>query len=318
MKRLAAVFVLFGLLLTCVACTAGQGGKKSDRLKVVTTIFPPYDFARQLGGDYVSVDMLIDPGTETHTYEPSPQDIIAVQSCDLFIYGGGESDTWVDQILSDLDANHVRVISMMDCVQALEEEVPQGMAENHSHENEEEAAYDEHVWTSMQNDVQICSEIADALVELDPDHADTYRANFDTYRGELESLDADFKAVVEQADRHTLVFGDRFPLRYFVETYGLSYYAAFPGCAESTEPNAATIANLIDVVREQQIPIILINELSTGQIAQAISEETGAKVETFYSCHTVSKDDFENEETFLSIMRRNVPVLKEALGVGSD
>ena len=323
MKRLLALLFAMCLLFQLAACSgAGTAEEEQGALQVVTTIFPPYDFVRQLAGDHVRLSMLIRPGTETHTYEPTPQDIIAIENCDLFICAGGESDTWVKGILEDLELQDVTVIYMLDCVEALEEEEVGGMTlHDHEHEHdhgEEEEEYDEHVWTSLKNDVEICGVISDALCRLDPQNASEYRINLEAYTEKLLELDAVFEETAATAPGNTIVFGDRFPLRYFTEAYGLSYQAAFPGCAESTEPNAATLAYLIEFVNSEKIPVVFINELSNGNVARAIGEETGAQVCTFYSCHTVSADDFENGVTFLEIMGRNVDVLKEALGNGVD
>ncbi|SHJ50434.1 metal ABC transporter substrate-binding protein [Hespellia stercorisuis] len=300
----------------------GDGGK----VQVVTTIFPPFDFVRQIAGDYADIRMLLKPGAESHSYEPTPQDIIAIQNCDVFVYTGGENDTWVDSILESMDTSKMQIISMTDCVETVEEEVKEGMFSRESHEHGEaethtefegddhdQAEFDEHVWTSPVNAVHITEHIAQALIQADPVHEADYRDNTETYTQKLTALDQEFRDVVSGAGRKEVVFGDRFPLRYFVDEYGLDYYAAFPGCAEDTEPSAATIAFLIDKVKEDQIPVVFKIELSNGNIAGSIAEAAGAKVETFYTCHNISAEDYKNGETYLSLMERNVGILKEAL-----
>ncbi|MDF3003433.1 MAG: transporter substrate-binding protein, partial [Bacillota bacterium] len=241
-------------------------------------------------------------------------------------------DQWVKKILDSVDTSNMKVIALMDTVSVVEEEIKEGMEEEEhdadsdhdsepagsedsgTKENEtEEPEYDEHVWTSPKNAVQITSGIMEGLCEVDPDNAEEYRANAAAYMDQLNKLDGTFKALVDGAVRKTIVFGDRFPFRYFADEYGLDYWAAFPGCSTETEPSAATVAFLTDKVKEEKIPVIFKIELSNGNIARSISEATGAKVLTLHSCHNLTKQDFENGETYLSLMEKNVDALKEAL-----
>ena len=307
MKKLSALLLILVMLLSLCACAKPRDKVDDSRVKVVATIFPQYDFARAIAGDLADITMLLAPGEETHTYDPSPADILTIQNADIFIYGGGESDTWMDGVLSSIDTSEMTLISLMDVCELIE-------AEGHEHDREhEELPYDEHVWTSPINAKKIAEAISNALCDTDPDNADTYRLNRDRYLGKLDLLDAKFREIVDSAPRNTLIFGDRFPLIYFAAEYGLEYHAAFPGCASNAEPSAATVASLVDEVKSAGIPIVFKIELSNGQTAQSIAEAAGARVETFYTCHTVSKDDFENGETYLSLMERNIPLLKEAL-----
>ena len=300
----------------------------SETLRIVTTIFPQYDFVRQIAGENVSLQMLLKPGEETHSYEPTPQDIIAIQKADLFIYVGGENDSWVEDILESPEMRQVNTLRLVDCVETLEEEHVEGMQEErggHDHEEEEEHSsheseehdhmMDEHVWNSPKNAARIVNEITAQLCSLDESHAAEYEENAKTYTEQLLELDEQFRQVVNQADSHTLLFGDRFPFRYFVDEYELQYYAAFPGCASDTEPSAATMAFLINKVREEKISVILKMELSNENIAYAIAEATGAEVNVFYSCHNLTAEEYEAGETYLSLMQKNVETLKEALGV---
>jgi zinc transport system substrate-binding protein len=291
----------------------------------VATIFAPYDFVRAIGGDHVDLTMLIPPGGETHTFDPTPQDIIKIQGCDVFIINGGESDEWVKEVLGSIDTRGMAIVSMMDCVEAVEEEVVEGMqeedadgshaqaGEGSSSHGEEQAEYDEHVWTSPRNAKLIVQRISDQLCAADPGHAATYQRNTQAYLELLDGLDEGFQEVVDHASRHTLVFGDRFPFRYFVDAYGLDYYAAFPGCSPETEASAATIAFLIDRVREEGIPVVLHIELANTQIAQAIADATGARVMTLHSCHNISLTDFNADQTYISLVTANLDVLREAL-----
>lgn len=315
---------LFSLLLAGMMLLGGLSGcsapaEQEEGLSVVATIFPQYDFARQVMGGSEGLTMLLRPGQEVHSYEPTPQDIIAIQNCDLFIYVGGKSDAWIEDVLDGMDTSDMVILSLMDVVDPLEEDTENVLEnpEEHNHEEDgthlHEEEYDEHVWTSPKNAMLITQAICDALCEIDPDNAGQYQANTADYLTQLEALDAAFREVIGDAQRDTLFFGDRFPLLYFVREYGLNYYAAFPGCASETEPSAATVAKLIDLVREEAAPVVYQIELSNGNIARSIADSSGARVETFYTCHNITRDDFNAGETYLSLMRRNVDSLKEAL-----
>ena len=315
---------LFSLLLAGMMLLGGLSGcsapaEQEEGLSVVATIFPQYDFARQVMGGDDNLTMLLRPGQEVHSYEPTPQDIIAIQNCDLFIYVGGESDAWIEDVLEGMDTSGMVILSLMDVVDPLEEDTENVLEnpEEHNHEEDgthlHEEEYDEHVWTSPKNAMLITQAICDALCEIDPDNAGQYQANTADYLTQLEELDAAFREVIGDAQRDTLFFGDRFPLLYFVREYGLNYYAAFPGCASETEPSAATVARLIDLVREEEAPVVYQIELSNGNIARSIADSSGARVETFYTCHNITADDFNAVETYLSLMQRNVESLKEAL-----
>ena len=299
---------------------------EEDTLRVVTTIFPQYDFVRQIAGEHAEVSMLLKPGEETHSYEPTPQDILKIQNCDLFIYVGGENDEWVEDILESIDTEQIRQLRLIDCVETVNEEHVEGMKEERGHEHGEEDAHqevdhgshetltpDEHVWTSPENAISIVERITEELAGLDPEHQAEYEENKEAYGKQLEELDDAFREVVRSAKREVLLFGDRFPFRYFADAYDLDYYAAFPGCASDTEPSAATMAFLINKVKEEQIPVVLKMELSNENIANAIAETTHAEVRTFYSCHNLTAREFAEGETYLSMMKKNVETLKEAL-----
>jgi zinc transport system substrate-binding protein len=256
--------------------------------------------------------MLLAPGEEAHSFEPTPRDIIKIQNCDVFVYTGGESEEWVDDILESLD-HEITTVRLMDCVELYEEEVVEGMETDDDEEDGEEAEYDEHVWTSPANAIEITKAVGDAFAKADPAYKSVYQENAEGYVRQLTELDQAFWDVVNSAKRKTLVFGDRFPLRYFVEEYGLSYYAAFPGCASETEPSAKTVAFLIDKVKEDQIPVVFHVEFSNEDMADTICEDTGAKKLQFNACHNISKEQFANGTSYLDLMWDNVEVLKEAL-----
>jgi len=295
------------LLCLLLALTAGCAGADTGKPAVVATGFPEYDFVRAVAGDRVALRLLIRPGAEVHTYEPAPQDIIAIDSCDLFFYGGGESDEWVKGLLQSTDSGGRRVLAMMDCVPLLEED-------EEADEAAEEPEYDEHVWTSPKNAMLIVEAVRDALCAIDPDGESVYSERAAAYIGQLERLDGAFRDAVAHAQRDTIVFGDRFPLLYFAREYGLNYLAAFPGCSTETEPSAATMTALIRGATEIRAPLILYLELSTGSVARAVAEQTGAETRVFYACHNLTQDDFEAGKTYLDFMWENVETLKEALG----
>ncbi|MDR3296297.1 MAG: metal ABC transporter substrate-binding protein, partial [Clostridiales Family XIII bacterium] len=240
-------------------------------------------------------------------------DVITVQNCDVFLYIGGESDEWVDKILASMDTGSMKILSLMDSVQLVEEEIVEGMEEESEEEEEDGPAWDEHIWTSPRNAKLMAQAISGALCEADEANASFYAQNTSRFLAELDDLDASFRSVVDKAARKTIVFGDRFPFRYFADDYGLDYFAAFPGCSTETEPSAATVAGLIDKVKDEQIPVVFHIELSNERMADAIAEATGAKPMLLHACHNIARDDFENGVRYLDLMRQNVETLKEAL-----
>lgn len=349
-RKSFTAILLSGCMALMAAGCAGTGGSitvpgssgdpaenaDGGKISVVTTIFPPYDFVREIAGDQADVKMLLKPGEETHSYEPTPQDIIAIQDSDVFIYTGGENDVWVEDILSSMPDSDMVTLRLVDCVDTVEEEQVEGMKGSAGHDHDE-ADYDdvhnnhtdetdggedaresphevdEHVWTSPVNASLIAEQIKNVLSQADPDHSEMYEENTLAYQEQLSELDRQFRDVVDNAKRNIMIFGDRFPFRYFADEYGLEYYAAFPGCAGDTEPSAATMAFLIEKVREEKVPAVLKMELSNDDIANAVAEATGTEVKVLYSCHNLSADDFENGETYLSMMQKNVETLKEVL-----
>lgn len=311
MKRLMAL--LAALIMLC-GCSAGKGEsseKLSEKLSVVTTIFPAYDFARQVFGDTAEVTMLLKPGTESHTYDPTARDIVKINDCDLFIFNGGESDSWVEGILEA--AEGVRTLCMMDVVEALEEEHIEGMEEEtHEHEETDGAEYDEHIWTSPKNAVKIVESIKSAAGEIAPENKELYSDAAYKYIGEINELDSDFKQLLD-GERRYFVFGDRFPLLYFFREYGLNYCAAFPGCGSETEPSARTIGFLLNKLDGDAVRTVFYIELSNHKLADTLAAEKGIGAEEFHTCHNITAEDFAAGETYVSLMRRNYKMLKEVL-----
>ncbi len=281
-----------------------------DQLNIVTTAFPPYDFARQLAGAGAKITMLLKPGGEAHTYEPTPQDMIAIENCDIFLYIGGESEDWVDRLLESVDDSSMEALALMDCVDLLDEEMVEGM---YAREGEDHGGSDEHIWTDPANVVKICEKVTEVLKSVRPENAKVYEENLAAYKEQLLALDEQFRQIVDSGSRKTIIFGDRFPFRYFAHAYGLDYYAAFPGCSSESEPSVATMIYLTDKIRELHIPVVFTLEMSNEKIADVLCGETGARKLTMHSCHNVSRKEFESGETYLSLMKKNAENLREAL-----
>lgn len=343
-KFISAVVAGFLALGSLTACNSA-GAKGNGKLQIVTTIFPEYDWVMNVLGDKASdaeVTMLLDNGVDLHSFQPTAADIMKISSCDLFIYVGGESDEWVEDALKEAVNKNMIVIDLLDELgdAVKEEELVEGMQgedeedhdhdhehdedhdhedhdEDHEHHHEEgEVEYDEHVWLSLRNAQVLVKSISDALQKIDSANADTYKKNADSYIESLKALDADYKAAVDAASTKTILFGDRFPFRYMVDDYGLTYYAAFVGCSAESEASFETITFLSKKVDELSLPVVLTIEGKDKRIAETIIENTASKnqkVLTLDSMQSVSSSDVKNGKTYISIMESNLSVLKEAL-----
>lgn len=304
--------IVICIMVFLTFCLTGCSKEEKSRITIISTNFPGYDFARAITKNSdVSVKMLLKPGSETHDFEPTPKDIINIKNSDMFIYVGGESDEWIDDIIDDLDLTKTKVVKLMDLVNVVEEDVVDGMEEDD--EETEEVEYDEHVWTSPINSITILEKLKDQIIEIDGSNKELYENNTSNYVKQLYDIDSSIKEIVLNSKRKVLVFGDRFPFRYFTDEYDLEYFAAFPGCSDATEASAKTIAFLSNKIKLENIPVVLHIELSSGKIAQAIADETGAKVLEFNSAHNITQSDFDAGVTIVDIMKKNIEVLKEAL-----
>lgn len=361
------------MLLSCVltACASGRGSRADSlslskasgdtRLNVVTTLFPYYDFLRQIAGDSIRLTMVVPAGMDSHSFEPTPADMITIQNADLLVCNGGTMEQWLSQVLDSFEegTGPKRVVTMMDYVDVVQEEIVEGMedgeahdhehshadgvihdddhdhdTEDHEHSEDEhdaeeyaysedeqdaddghgvEIEYDEHIWTSPVNAKKLVGVLTEVLAEEDPVHAASYAEGGASYQEKLTELDEEFREVVSHAKRRLVVFGDKFPLRYFFDEYGLEYRAAFSGCSTDMEPSAKTIAYLIDKVRDEQIPAVYYLELSSPRVAEIIGEETGAEPLLFHSCHNVTRRQFDLGVTYLELMEQNVENLKKGL-----
>lgn len=307
MKINRILLIVLGLFLL-TGCKINTNNKKT----IIATNFPAYDAVRAIIGDTdtIEVKMLLKPGSDIHDFEPTPKDVKNIIDSSLFVYVGGESDEWIDDILNDINKDNTKLIRLMDLVNLKEEEITEGME---SDEEEEEFEYDEHIWTSPLNEIIIINYLKDEIIKIDPDNKGIYEENANKYIDELYSIDNEIKDIVNNSKRKTIVFGDRFPLRYFADEYGLKYYAAFPGCSEQTEASAKTISFLINKVKDEDIPVVFKIELSNGKIAETIADETNAKVLEFATAHNISLKDFDAGITYIDIMKNNIEVLREAL-----
>ena len=325
---LLALFVLVGAL---AGCGKQNDTNKTDKLSIVTTIFPEYDWVREILGDKADnaeITMLLDNGVDLHSYQPTADDIVKISDCDLFIYVGGESDGWVEDALRNAANRNMKVINLLEILgdSVKTEEIVEGMQEEHEHEDahahddaeehEHEEETDEHVWLSLKNAKMLVRVISKALQELDPDNKDIYAANADAYVKKLSALDAEYQAAVDAASNKTILFGDRFPFRYLVDDYGLRYYAAFVGCSAETEAGFETISFLAKRVDEWKLPCVLTIEGAQHKIAETIVRNTtmkNQKVLTMDSMQSTTTQDVKNGTTYLSVMEKNLSVLKEAL-----
>ncbi|MDL2206688.1 metal ABC transporter substrate-binding protein [Eubacteriales bacterium OttesenSCG-928-N13] len=307
MRKFFSVLLVIMMLLGCGVANAENG----ERLQIVATSFAAYDFAREIAGELADVELLVKPGMDSHSYEPTPQDMVGVQQADLLLTIGGENEAWVTRMLSSIDTSNLRMVRLIEHVATLEQlEMEE---DEHAHDEHEDHGIDEHIWTSPRNAMDMCCTIADALCEIDPGNGDIYQENLNRYLEQLSQLDAEFAQLVAGAARKELVFGDRFPFVYFTHEYGLTAYAAFPSCSNDTEPSALTIKQLIERVKQDQIPVIYTIEQSNQRVAKTIAESTGAKILTLHSCHNLSLNEFESGASYLSLMKTNIQALREGL-----
>ena len=290
---------------------------------VVATIFPVYDWVREVAGDDVDLTLLLDNGVDLHSYQPTAQDIMKVATCDMFVYVGGESDDWVEDALSEAVNPDMVVVNLVEAMggDIKMEEIVEGMEreedehEADAHEDHEDEA-DEHVWLSLRNAQKLVKVLASALGEADPANVERYAANADAYAEKLAALDAEYAAVCEAADYDTLLFGDRFPFRYLTDDYGLKYYAAFSGCSAESEASFETVVFLAGKLEELQLPAVMTIEGSDGRLAETVVQATGtrdAKILTLDSMQSTTSEDLKNGATYLSIMEENLEVLRQAL-----
>lgn len=310
MKRFISALLILILTTSVVftGCNDNDSFTDSNKLKIVTSIFPYYDFAKNIAGDKAEIKLLLSPGSEPHDYEPTPSDIVAIEKCDIFIYNGGESDKWVDSVLETLENTDVTVLKMIDYVPLIESD-----SHHHDEAHSDDCDFDEHIWTSIRNSQVLCEKIKSAMMKQDTTNAEFYKSNAENYISQLQSLDNDMIEIAENKKRDTIVFGDRFPMLYFFNDYGLNHKAAFPGCNSETEPSLEVVTELTNYVKDNSISVVYYLEFSNGNTANLILEGTEAKALQVSSCHNVTKKDFESGVSYISLMENNISSFKEAL-----
>lgn len=338
MKKFVMLLMAVALLLNvCVPAALAE----SRPVKIVTTIFPIYDWVREIAGTDTDMEltMLLDSGVDLHNYQPTAQDILKIAQCDLFIFVGGESDEWTEDVIATAQNKDMVVINLLEALgeDVKEEEIVEGMEREHHHDEdedhdehdhdedhdehehhheEEEAEYDEHVWLSLRNAEKLVQVIADALCEIDADRAAAYRANAESYAEELNALDAQYEAMVSEAAYKTVLFGDRFPFRYMMDDYDLTYFAAFTGCSAETEASFQTILFLAQKLDELGLPAVLTIENPKTRMPETIVSSTQAKNQKILSMDSmqgVTAQEVQKGVTYLSVMENNLTILKEAL-----
>ncbi|MCZ9957215.1 metal ABC transporter substrate-binding protein [Brachyspira hyodysenteriae] len=329
-KILIFLTILLFSITSCNDANKNNNKTSNGKINVVATIFPIYDFTKNIALDNINLQMIIKPGIEIHSFNTTPADVIDIQNADVFIYIGGESEAWAEKIVSSMDTNNKKIVRLIDYVKALDEEIVEGMEHDEDHNHEEEAnhnehendieeshthegVYDEHIWTSPKNAQLMVAAICNALSEIDADNADVYKANADKYNQELTALDEEIRNAVGSSKRKNIVFGDRFPFRYLAEEYGLEYRAPFTGCSSQVDASPKTIAYLINYIKDNKIPYLYYIELSNEKIANTLIEQTGASKLKLHSGQNVSKEEFNSGITYLSIMRDNLESLKKGL-----
>lgn len=313
MKYLNKIIYITTLLLIAAGLTACSDSKKQDeedKLSIVTTLFPDYDFAKQIVGDKANVTLLLDPGVEAHDYDPSPSDIITINKADLFIYTGDSMEHWVSNITDSLEKDSVTIVDASTNITLVK-------SSKTAQENEAmqmTLEYDPHIWTSPKNALIMINTILDAIVKKDPDNREYYQQNAEAYASEIRKLDTEFREIAEKAKYNTIYFGGRFALIYFVQEYGLAYMSAFDSCSSETEPSAKLITNIIEAMKKSGATVVYYEELADPKSAQAIAEEIEGTTLLLHSCHNVSAEDMKNGVTYVSLMKQNAENLKIGLG----
>ena len=314
-KNIIRIFLILVLVLIAaifVILLIPKAEENNGKMNIVVTTFSSYDFVKHIVGDKANVIFLLGPGVDSHSYEPSVKEIKMIKNADMFIYIGGEMEKWTDGVLkTDVIGDKTKVIKVSESVDTIDEQEVDGAEEEE--EEEIEGAFDEHIWTSPANAIKMMEYLNEAICKMDEENKEFYTKNTNEYIAQIKDVQAKIQNVVDHRVRDRLVFADKMPMQYFLNEYGLTASAAFSGCSTETEPGQQTILYLINKVKEEQIPVVLYIELGTGKMASSIAHETGTEAMQIQTLHNISKDDFENGETYVSLMTRNIEVLKKAL-----
>lgn len=305
---------IFVLVLSCVfflsGCDFARRKNNSEKLKIMTTLFPQYDFAKQIAKDKAEVKLLLPPGVESHTFEPTAADVININESDIFLYTGKYMEPWVENIVSGSIDSDVKVIDVSSGVDLIKIEHDHDEVHEHDHDH----IYDPHIWLDLSLACKIVDNIKDTLCEVDPANADYYESNAKEYKSQLMILDQDFKAVVRDAKHKSIVFGGRFAHAYFVKRYGIGYETAYHGCSAESEPSLQSISEIMKFIKDNDIPCVYYEEFSEPKVAKFIATQTGVKLLQFTTAHNVTKDQLEKSVSFLDIMKGNLKNLKVGLG----
>lgn len=311
MKRIIAVLLTFFLIIGAIFIALGninKNNQQTEKITVVTSLFPEYDFVKQIGKDKVDVKILLPPGTESHTYEPTPKDIVSINEADMFIYTSNQMEPWAEKIAESIDSKNTVVMQAGQDINLIE--IEHG---HEDHKDHEEHTADAHIWLDPNNAIKMVENILDKLCEISPENAEYFRNNANEYIEILKKLDTEIEETVKNSERKKLVFGGEFAYIYFLDRYNLEYTTAYDGCGEGAEPSAKKIKEIIDTINNEKIPVIFYEELSAGKIANMIADETNAKALVFNTAHNVTSSELENGVTYVSIMRENLNKIKEAL-----
>lgn len=325
-KRVLSFVIVVSLCVTLMGCsTKKETDNKDYKLNIITSMFPYYDITRAVIDEVegIGLEMVVAPGQDSHSFEPTPADIIKMEEADLFIYNGGGIETWVETVLDSFENNSQVQVEMLEATEDIEllcteEHSHEENSENeheHSHEGHEHShnEFDPHIWTSPANAVIITETICEILCQIMPEETDKFKENAEKYIKQLENIDTEIRGIVDNGNTKKLIFADQFPLIYFAEEYGLEYHAAFSGCGHDMEPSVQDVCELIDIVKEENIKAVFYLELSSEKVADTICEDTGAVKLQFNSCHNVSQKQFIEGITYVDLMWENVVTLRQAL-----
>ena len=310
-KKIVLVLVLIAIILVGIVAGVKLGKRNktrnvndTEKIKVTASNFASYDFLRAIIGsnDNIELTFLLGPGKDAHSYDPTAQDLITIQNSDLFIYIGGEMEKWADRVLPTIDTNNTKIICVADDIKTIEEQEIDGAEQEE--DEEEEGAFDEHIWSSPSNAITMISTLEKSMEEIDSSNSSKYKQNAENYITKIKNVDKQIQEIVDNKKRDRLVFGDKMPMQYFINYYKLQVSAAFSGCSTETEPSSKTIAYLVNKAKEEKTPVILYIELNNGKVANTIANEVGngCKAMQIQTLHNVSKTDFDNGETWVSLM----------------
>lgn len=320
MKKIIFISILCISALLFAGCSSTTTENNQERHQIIATLFPQYDLAKQIVGDKMDVSLLMPTGVESHSFEPTPKDIINIHNASLLIYTGENMEAWVPKLLTDIDTEKTTVLDIsanLPLIKSDHDHEGETAEEHAAHIDEaahnHDATMDPHVWTSLSNAKIILQDILAAVIEIDPENKEYYTTNAQNYQEQLDAVDQEIQQIVAQASRKKIIFAGHFALSYFAEQYGIEYVAAYPSTSTDAEPSVKDIASIIDQIKEEKIPVIYYEELIDPKVAKSIQEQTGTEMLLLHSLHNVSKDEFDQGVTYVSLMEQNAENLKKGL-----